>query len=799
MKTVLPQIETPASQQNVLKPTAGEKRQLKIPEFNRYNFWIMLKMIFTALYLYWRFRYTIPLGYGFISMFAGISLLVVEFMGALESYVHFSNMRKVDAYPTPTVPLELFPDVDIFIATYNEPIELLYKTINGCVHMDYPDKSKVHIHVCDDGRREAVRELAESFGVNHITRGDNKHAKAGNLNHAMSVTSAPLIVTQDADMIPKHDLLMKMVPFFVDADIENQFRDEKDNVRMGFVQSPQSFYNPDLFQFNLFSEGRIPNEQDYFYKDIQVSRNRSNSVIYGGSNTMISRKALEDVGGFFTNAITEDFATGILLQKKGYTCIAINEVLASGLSATDLPSLIQQRTRWGRGCVSTGRKLHILLTPKLSFRQKLNHWASIWYWYFPIKRLIYIFTPIMFSVFGFMVIKCTLPEVLMFWLPMYISSNIALKMLSRNIRTTKWSNVYETILFPFMLFPIISESLGFSLKKFKVTKKGSTAEKKEKVNLYLIPFAFLSLLTVIGIVNCVLMMFESGNLSPIIVLFWLCVNLFNLAMSMFFVMGRRFFRFSERVATEAACKLLLENNKEICCYSKDISETGVSILLDEPMDINEDEAVACTLTTDRYEARLKLKSVNVSALGEKWKYSFRIVDTCGTYNDYLQILYDRVNTLPTKLEKSINSFDDLQINYKKRREAALLQNRRYPRVDIWRQVPVKGGGSVHIVNFNYKFVLLQGETIPERLSLLLDEDLILECSDSNRSAKTKKLYAVNNYDELHYDPQKYERLRLWLMESMKRNKNIGAEKKAKLDDLAVDMLGEAWRSDYANI
>jgi len=807
MKTATPQSPTTAkskasaSQQQAPAPGITGASKQTWGYYIRHNFWIILNTICTAVYLYWRIRYTIPVEYGLISLIAGLALIIIEFFGALEALVHYSNMSRIDVHPVPLVPLELFPDVDVFIATYNEPLDILYKTVNGCVHMDYPEKSKVHIHLCDDGRREDMRELAASFGVNYIIRPDNKHAKAGNLNHAMTRTSAPLIVTLDADMIPKSDFLMKMVPYFVDAEIKNQFRSEKDKIKMGFVQSPQSFYNPDLFQFNLFSEGRIPNEQDYFYKDVQVSRNRSNSVIYGGSNTMLSREAINDIGGFFTNAITEDFATGILLQKKGYTCIAVNEVLASGLSATDLPSLIQQRIRWGRGCISTGRKLHILLTPKLSIGQKANYWASIWYWYAPIKRLVYVFSPIMFSVFGFMVIKCTLPEVVMFWLPMYVTSNIALKTLSRNIRTTKWTNIYETIMFPFMLVPVVAESLGISLKKFQVTNKGNAIDQQDASRLPLLPFSFLILLTVLGIINCILMMFESGNIAPIVVLFWLTLNLFNLVMSLLFVMGRHFYRTSERVAARVECKLQTEGCEELRCYTKDFSETGISILLQEPIDISEDEIVTATLTTDLYQAVLKLKLVHVSAVGGDWKYALRIVDTCGTFDDYLQILYDRVHTLPDSLSKSLNSFDDLRINVSKRTEVTFYQNRRYPRVDIFEHVPMKEGGSAYIVNFNFKFVLLRGTAMPEKITLLLGEDLALECSDSGRSIGDKTLFAVNNYEELHRDVQKRERLRLWLNSAIKHKKSMDTDKPEaiRLDSLAADMLGEAWADDYASI
>lgn len=76
-----------------------------------------------------------------------------------------------------------------------------------------------------------------------------------------------------------------------------------------------------LFQYNLYAADHIPNEQDYFYKVVQVAKNKSNSVIFGGSNAVLSRKALEETGGFVTGVVTEDFATGIEIEKKGYKAL----------------------------------------------------------------------------------------------------------------------------------------------------------------------------------------------------------------------------------------------------------------------------------------------------------------------------------------------------------------------------------------------------------------------------------------------------------------------------------------------
>ena len=82
------------------------------------------------------------------------------------------------------------------------------------------------------------------------------------------------------------------------------------------MQTPQSFYNQDLFQFNLFSEKDIPNEQDFFSREINVMRNASNSAAYTGSNTVILRRALEEIGGFPYGTVTEDFETSLRFRKQ---------------------------------------------------------------------------------------------------------------------------------------------------------------------------------------------------------------------------------------------------------------------------------------------------------------------------------------------------------------------------------------------------------------------------------------------------------------------------------------------------
>ena len=131
---------------------------------------IILTALSTIIYLTWRIFFTIPVGEDTFSLVWGIALLVVEVLGMFESWVHYQNMSSIEPPEKPEISEDKYLDVDVFIATYNEPVELLYKTVNGCLNMDYPDKEKVHIYICDDKNRKEMKDLADHLGVNYITR-----------------------------------------------------------------------------------------------------------------------------------------------------------------------------------------------------------------------------------------------------------------------------------------------------------------------------------------------------------------------------------------------------------------------------------------------------------------------------------------------------------------------------------------------------------------------------------------------------------------------------------------------------
>ena len=746
--------------------------------------WFVLNMICTITYLLWRVFFTLPIGFGAVAMIAGISLLVVEALGLVEALVHYLNMYNAVDYEKPEIAPEQFPDVDVFIATYNEPVDLMEKTLLACKRMDYPDKKKVHIYLCDDARRPEMRELANRVGVNYLDREDHKGNKAGNLNNALAHSSSPYIVTFDADMLPRSCFLLETIPYFVDAEMRNAGKKEEDKVRLGFLQTPQAFYDMDLFQFNLHSETKIPNEQDYFYRDIEVARTRTNSCIYGGSNTIITREALNAIGGFFTEAITEDFATGLLIQKAGFVTLSISKKLASGVSAKTLQDLIQQRVRWARGVISTGRKMHIYTAKDLSFGQKMNYWASIWYWYAPIKRFIYIMSPILYATFGIMFFRCNLFQVLLFWLPMYITSNLSLKHLSNNIRNTKWTSIYEYALFPYMIIPIILETFGFSLKKFKVTRKdGQNLAQKDKV-VYMVPFLILIFLSIVGIVRCFMIIFGSGSLGPVVVLFWLTYNLYNMIMCLFFVDGREIYRNAERVYIDLP-GILHIGDREYRFFTKDMSETGIALYMEKPILISErDEDDIFIEVFDReWHARIKPSIKHTKEepkrMENNWLYAFTIEGFVEEkdYDQWLAILYDRVPTNPSEIKRNNGIYDDLSTNLEKRLSESNFMKRHFPRIQVRGDVPVIIHGKrtvMNIADFNYQFFSTREDIRAEKVEFIIGDYKIP--ARYVHSYDFINLYEVTDLDKIYPDQATSDGVMEAMLKLIDNNKRSGGDK-----------------------
>ncbi|MCW0182533.1 MAG: glycosyltransferase, partial [Zavarzinia sp.] len=217
----------------------------------------VLSVLVSTRYLYWRVTETLSFDHWFGALL-GIGLVMAEFyawvillLGYFQTALPLD--RKIEILPDD---VSLWPTVDVYIPTYNEGLEIVGDTILAAANIDYP-AGKLRVHVLDDGRRPEFREFARKVGVNYIVRPDNTHAKAGNLNNALTVTDGELICVFDADHVPTRAFLQMTVGGFLS------------DPKLSMVQTPHHFYSPDPFERNIRGGDAIPNEGDLFYGPVQ--------------------------------------------------------------------------------------------------------------------------------------------------------------------------------------------------------------------------------------------------------------------------------------------------------------------------------------------------------------------------------------------------------------------------------------------------------------------------------------------------------------------------------------------------
>ena len=149
---------------------------------------IVLSISASSRYMYWRVTDTVGFT-NWVDACFGFGLLLAELYAFLVLLIgYFQTAWPLQRRPVPMPQdVDTWPSVDVFIPTYNEPLEVVKQTVFSAMQMDWP-KDRLHVYVLDDGRREEFRDFCEELGVGYLTRDNNAHAKAGNINAALAVT-----------------------------------------------------------------------------------------------------------------------------------------------------------------------------------------------------------------------------------------------------------------------------------------------------------------------------------------------------------------------------------------------------------------------------------------------------------------------------------------------------------------------------------------------------------------------------------------------------------------------------------
>lgn len=345
--------------------------------------------------------------------------------------------------------------VDVFITCFDEPLELIRRTVIGAQAIRYPHET----YVLDDGKRDEVRAMARELGAGYIRRDGNEHAKAGNLNHALSVTRGEFILQLDADHVALPHMLDRLLGYFTDPAI-------------GFVQSPHDFYNTDSFTHVVNDEGhRLWEENRIFFSLVQAGKDQWDSSFFCGSCGMLRRAALEEIGGFSTQSVTEDMETSIVLHGRGWRSRYHGETLAYGLAPASASQYHVQRLRWGTGSMQVLRKMNPLRYPGLSWKQRLQYFSSCIDYLDGLQKVVFYLAPAVFFFTGWLPVSVDDAEFLVRLVPYMVLTLLSFELLSRGTGWLILSERYGMTRF----FTYILALAGFFRKKpvkFMVTPKG---------------------------------------------------------------------------------------------------------------------------------------------------------------------------------------------------------------------------------------------------------------------------------------------------------------------------------------
>lgn len=628
----------------------------------------VLSLVLSVIYLLWRVLFTIPWHAHFLTLVFALLLVSSEIFSNLTAYiliclrmVETNKAQQSVAVPAFTPGQEL-PAVDILVVTHNEDVDLLRKTINAATFIKYPDKAKVTISVVDDGNRPEVAALAREYHVHYIGMENNKQAKSGNINHALQFLHAPLFAIFDADMIPFSTFLLHSVPFFT-RNFADLAADPDHTKPLGFVQTPQSFYNADIFQYNLYSEKIVANEQDFFSRDVNVLNGSNQTALFTGSNALFLRQAVDDVGEFPTDTITEDFELGAKLNIAGYASLATMHPESSGTTPIDVKGVIKQRTRWARGVVQSCRNLHIFVNPKIPFLNRIILINSYLYWWSFARRLIYIAAPLLYALFKVQVVNANFWILMLVWAPGYFLLHYVLGDASSRIRDERWGEVQETFFTPYLFLPVLLETIGIKATKFKVTNKDAQSNWRDK--LYILPYLVLWLLTAFAIVSFNYGKWGSEILVGSIITFWLVMHFINLSFCLFIVLGRGVYRRSERFARKVDGEVVLPDGQEAHIHTDDVSDGGFSFTFTtDGAKLAVGQQFAATFYYKHHPLHVRGAVVRKTQ-DKRPLYGVVLRDLRqADYNYYLQLTYDGENELlPEEQDRWITPFDELYMNF----------------------------------------------------------------------------------------------------------------------------------------
>jgi cellulose synthase (UDP-forming) len=588
---------------------------------------LMLISIFSTFrYGYWRIhttaRFLLDPGsaWSVLDGFFIVLLLLAEtyafvilFLGYLQT---LWPLRRTPV-PLPDRPQQ-WPAIDLLIPTYNEPLNIVKYTAFAAMNIDWP-ADKLNVYILDDGKREEFRKFAEEAGIGYMTRDDNRYAKAGNINRALTQLNSPYVAIFDCDHVPTRSFMQVTMGWFL--------RDSK----LGMLQTPHHFYSPDPFERNLNQFRQIPNEGELFNGIVQDGNDFWNATFFCGSCAVLRRSALDEIGGIAVETVTEDAHTSLRMQMNGWNTAYINIPQAAGLATERLSGHVKQRIRWARGMVQILRTDNPLFVKGLNLAQRLCYFNAMTHFLYALPRLIFLTAPLIYLIFHRVNIPGYWAAILAYALPHLVLSNITNSRIQGQHRHSFWNEIYETVLAPYIFFPTLLALINPKFGSFDVTAKGGVIPRRFFDARIAQPFLVMIAVNVIGMLCAIPRLFQlpgTGRAWPLNVpagmyhgshigtivmnLIWATFNLIILIVATSVAWESRQRRLAVRLPMTVPAAVQLANGAVVHGVTVDMSTGGVKVRMERHCTASSGDSIKLTLPAIDGEATLPATLVGIN-------------------------------------------------------------------------------------------------------------------------------------------------------------------------------------------
>jgi cellulose synthase (UDP-forming) len=448
-------------------------------------------LLVLVVYIFVRIYYIAVAPFTFLEQVFSSIFFIAETFILFHSFFFFLDVLREDM-PRKGPP-QASPGKDasiaILVPARHEPREVVESTLLTCLNIAYENKK---VYLLDDSSIESYKqeskEIANALGAELFTRIGNKGAKAGMVNEVLKTLTEKYIAIFDADQNPMPSFLTTLLPFMEGDD------------RLAFVQTPQFYSNGDISPVAMAAH----NQQAIFYEYICLGKSLNEGMFCCGTNVIFRREAVEDVGRFDEDTVTEDIATSLRLHAKGWKSLFIYKAYTFGMAPEDLGSYFKQQHRWALGTSQLFRKLVVLFFTNIKALkpiQWLEYIISTTYYFIGWSYLILMAGPVLYIFFNINSYNINPLAYTLTFVPFFILSNVIFYSCMVKKKYTRRNMLYVQMLTALSMPVYISATIiglfNLDKKGFQVTPKGGATNVPLKViwpQLLLFSAVFLTLL-----------------------------------------------------------------------------------------------------------------------------------------------------------------------------------------------------------------------------------------------------------------------------------------------------------------